>query len=381
MSKGRKPRAIDLDSVHVRPIRPPSKRCPEWYWRAVCYVSGKEETVWTGRATREEAKRIVNARMASGELFADRGGQEQEEITTLKDLLECWLGAQEQRADIAANTFPAYKKSAERLEKAIGAVLITGLHRGSLERYRDQRLREGAAPSTVGHELQVLRSAWRWGQDLGACPHHRLPSVRLPKERRYNHRTPTRGDVAKVLEELDGWQRLAVLLLYATGARPGEVTHLTWDDLDLERGLVHLGRHDGARKTGERTVPLSASVLEELEAWGQGERQGYVLRDEPDTARSVLGYYVKQACKRAGIEHWTPMGLRRLAEDELYRRVGDPSAAALFLGHSPEMAMRHYRRATVTDLREAMRAAELGKVPAGEVIDLKARTKTAHTSG
>ncbi len=367
MSKRSKPRSIDLDSVHVRQIRPPSKRSPDWYWRAVCYVNGKEETVWTGRASREEAKRIVNAKMANGELFTEKGSQE--EITTLKDLLECWLGAQKARVDLAANTYRGYKRAAERLEKAIGAVLITGLHRGSLERYRDQRLREDAAPSTVGLELQVLRSAWRWGQDLGVCPHHRLPSVRLPKQRRYSHRTPTRGDVAKVLEELDGWQRLAVLLLYATGARPGEVTHLRWEDVDFDQGLVHLGRHVGARKTGERTVPLPASILAALEAWGQGKRTGLVLRGEPETARSVLGFYVRQACNRAGIEHWTPMGLRRLAEDELYRRVGDPSAAALFLGHSPEMAMRHYRKATTTDLRQAMEAAELGKVPAGKVFE------------
>ena len=341
-------------------------------------MNGKEETVWTGRAEREEAKRIVNAKMASGELFADK---KEQPITTMRDLLECWVGAQEQRVDLAANTYRGYKKASERLVDSMGAVLISGLHRGSLDRYRDQRLRAGAAPSTVGLELQVLRSAWRWGQDLGVCPHHRLPTPRLPKERRYSHRTPTRGDVAKVLEVLDGWQRLAVLLLYATGARPGEVTHLRWDDLDLERGLAHLGRHVGARKTGERTVPLPASVLAELDAWGQGEREGYVLRGEPETARSVLGFYVKQACKRAGIEHWTPMGLRRLAEDELYRRVGDPSAAALFLGHSPEMAMRHYRKASTTDLRQAMEAAELGKVPAGEVIELNPRTKTAHTKG
>jgi len=370
MAKSKKPRAISIGAVNVRPMRAPSKRCPDWYWRAVCYVNGKEETVWTGRASRKEAERTVAALLASGDLFADK---QQQPIITMRDLLECWVGSQKQRADLAANTYRGYERSSVRLVKAMGDVLISGLHRGSLERYRDQRLRAGAAPSTIGLELQVLRSAWRWGQDLGFCPHHRLPTPRLPKERRYSHHTPTRGDVATVLELLDGWQRMAVLLLFATGARPGEVTHLRWEDVDLERGLVHLGRHVGARKTGERTVPLAASILDELEAWGQGKRTGLVLRGEPETARSVLGFYVRQACKRAGIEHWTPMGLRRLAEDELYRRVGDPSAAALFLGHSPEMAMRHYRKATTTDLRQAMEAAELGKVPSGQVLRFASR--------
>ncbi len=375
MARSKKPKSIDLGAVHVRPIRPPSKRCPEWYWRAVCYVNGKEETVWTGRASREEAERVVVAKMAGGELFTDKGT---EEITTAKDLLECWLGAQKEREDLAANTYRSYHNACAKLSKGLGSVQIGAMHRGSLERYRDQRLRAGAAPSTVRLELRVLCIAWGWGQDLGHCPSVRLKPPKLPKQPRYSRRTPTRGDVAKVLEQLEGWPRLAVLLLYATGARPGEVTHLRWEDLDLERGLVHLGRHDGARKTGERILPIRPEIVRALEAWGQGERVGCVLRDEPDTATSVLGHWIRRAAKRAEVEPFSPMGLRRLAEDELYRRVGDPSAAARFLGHSPRMAMEHYRRVNAMDLRQAMEAADLGKVPAGEVIELRPRTGTAH---
>ncbi len=378
MARSSKPRSIDVGAVHVRPIRAPSKRCPDWYWRAVCYVAGEEKTVWTGRASREDAERTVAALVAGGELFADKGGQE---ITTAKDLLECWLGAQERRADLAANTYRSYHNACAKLSKGLGDVPVDALHRGSLERYRDRRLREGGAPSTVRLELRVLCIAWGWGQDLGYCPSMRLKPPKLPREPRYSRRTPTRGDVAKVLEQLEGWPRLAVLLLYATGARPGEVTHLRWDDLDLDLGLLHLGLHDGARKTGERIVPIRPEIVRELEAWGQGEREGWLLRDEPQTATSVLGHWIQRASARAGVEPFSPMGLRRLAEDELYRRVGDPSAAARFLGHSPRMAMEHYRRVNAMDLRQAMEAADLGKVPEGKVIELEPRTATAHKTG
>lgn len=378
MGTARKPRPLDLGAVHVRAIRPPSKRAPEWYWRAVRYVNGREETVWTGRASREEAERTVAALVAGGDL----GPREKvAEVRTVRDLLECWVGAQEQRHDLAAHTFRGYKQAAGRVAEGMGDAALHALHRGTLERYRDQRLRAGGAPSTVGLEYQVMRSAWRWGQDLGFCPHHRLPTLRLPKESRYSRHTPSRGDVAQVLAALEGWQRVAVLLLYATGARPGEVTFLRWGDLDLDAGLVHLGRHEGARKTGERTIPIRPEVVRELRAWGPGEPGALVLRDQPETAKAVLGFYLRRACEQAGIEPWSPMGLRRLAEDELYRRVGDPSAAAAMLGHSPEMALKHYRRATADDLRRAMETAELGKVPAGEVIALEPRTRTAHKTG
>ena len=58
------------------------------------------------------------------------------------------------------------------------------------------------------------------------------------------------------------WHRLAVLLMWATGARPGEVCAATWGDLSGD--LLTLGNHDDARKTGARRVPLPPPVLAAL---------------------------------------------------------------------------------------------------------------------
>lgn len=61
--------------------------------------------------------------------------------------------------------------------------------------------------------------------------------------------------------------RLLLWLQYATGARIGEIAYLEWADVDLAAGTLALGRHLGARKTGERVVCLADEVLEELRAW------------------------------------------------------------------------------------------------------------------
>lgn len=368
MARARAPRALDLGAVHVRPIRPPSKRAPEWYWRAVRYVEGREETVWTGRASREEAERTVAALVAGGDL----GRREKPaEVRTLRDLLECWVGAQERRQDLAAATFVNYRRAASSVAERIGAVEIGATHKGTLERYRDQRLGEDCAPSSLRVEYQVLRSAWRWGQDMGLCPARRLDVPKVNGGRVTNGRTPTRGDVAKVLADLQArgsWAYLATLLLLATGARVGEVTHLRWADVDLAEGWLFLGRHDGARKTGEREVPFEAEVRRALEAAGPGRPGDLVLGQEPMHARSTLGLILKRACKRAGVQPFVPGGLRRLSEDEMYRAHRDPSVAAALLGHSEQTALRFYRKATRADLRAAVREVALGKVPAGEVV-------------
>jgi hypothetical protein len=58
--------------------------------------------------------------------------------------------------------------------------------------------------------------------------------------------------------------------------------------------------------------------------------------------------------------------------DALYRAGVDVSVAAAVLGHSPAVALRHYRRASEDDRHEAVRRARLGVVPVlGEVVPLR----------
>jgi integrase len=368
MSKSKKPRPIKLDEVTVHPIRPPTNRCPDWYWRAIRYVAGEQDTIWAGRGPRAEVKRIVNALQAEG-LPVTRTKNEAEPVRTVLDVLELWLGSLMGKTVPSERTRKNYERAAKNLKRGIGSVLLERLDADTLDRYRDDRLNDGAAPSTVRFDLQVLRSAWRWGHGHGFCRTATLPTVRLPERRAYNDRTPTRGDVAAVLEELDGWHRLALLLCYTTGARISEIMALRWADVDADTGLIRLGRHAGARKSGERVFPLPLEVLAELGEPGEPETTVLGIPAGLDGGR--LRHALTRACERAEVKPFSPHGLRRLATDELYRKVGDVSAAAAILGHSPEVALRYYRKASLDDVRAAVERAGLGSLPKGNVVPLK----------
>lgn len=56
--------------------------------------------------------------------------------------------------------------------------------------------------------------------------------------------------------------------------------------------------------------------------------------------------------------------------DLLYGGGCDIGTAAAFLGHSPAVALRHYRRAKPADLRAAAERAGLGRVPGGRILRL-----------
>jgi len=225
-------------------------------------------------------------------------------------------------------------------------------------------MKAGSAPATVRQELKKIQAAWSWGREMGLCPARDLSRVRVSGIGVRNKRTPTVGEVARVLAVMDGWPHLAIYLLYSTAGRPVDVAYLRWRDVELELAQVTLR---GKKK--ERQIPLDLEVVQALKTWGVGGPDDLVLGVSP---KMVLGHlssrYLAKACKTAGVHRFTPYGLRRCGEDRLARAGVDVAVYAAILGHSPAVALKHYRRATMDDCRAAMKRAALSHLPSGDVL-------------
>jgi hypothetical protein len=89
---------------------------------------------------------------------------------------------------------------------------------------------------------------------------------------------------------------------------------------------------------------------------------------------------LRVACKNAEVPYFAPGGARRFVVRELYRSGEDPSVAGAVVGHSPVVAMRHYRDVSQEEKREAMARARLGYglLPDldGQVIDFPERKRS-----
>lgn len=345
---------------HVGRVRLCVARGPRegrWYWRAQVREAGRYREVWCGWADEETAVREVAALVAQHGLHVPPG-----RVDTVADLLGYWKGHQRARTDIRERTRADATHLARRLRQELGAIRCDRLDRATLEAYRDRQIRAGMAPRTVAWHLSVLGAAWRYGRSVGLVEGD-YPAIRVRVEDRAPKVTPTPGQVAAVLDHLHGWRGTLARLLFATGARIGELAQLRWEDVDLEDGLVSL---EG--KTGPRTVPLPCGALEELAAL---PRSGtYVLGVQPRTAALGFRVALRAACDAAGVPRWTPHGFRRLATDTLYRSGVDVGTAAAYLGHSPQVALRYYRQASAEDLRAAVGKARLGVLPEGKVVAL-----------
>lgn len=374
----KRPKVIPIGSrVKVRAIRGPHKDgSGRWYWRAEAYdpATQSRATVWTGWALPRSVEAQVAALVASGsDLNAPKGPVD---LRTVRDLLECWLWHVEnvggRKGQVRPNTLRIYTAAARHLVCGLGDTRLDRLSAPQIEGHRDRRLRAGAAATTLRNEVDVLGFAWRWWMDRSPRPLKPLPKVAVKGGPVRNRRTPTRADVLAVLAQLDGWAELAVLLLFATGARPGEVRDLRWSDVDLVRHEARL-----AGKTGPRLVPLAGPAVSALQ-WararpGAADRER-VLSCSPATFDSYLGpHALRLACAAAGVPRFTPYGLRRAAVDAMARAGVDPKTAARFTGHSVSVMLTHYRTVTAEDLRAALAVSGLGSVEGPTVIPLRRR--------
>ncbi len=127
--------------------------------------------------------------------------------------------------------------------------------------------------------------------------------------------------------------------LLVTGARPGEVLALRWDDINIKwRGLTIRDKVEG-----ERIIPLTAYIAHLLH--GLPRRNEWVFAssrtDEPLTSPNNA---LSQACAVAGIDGLTLHGLRR-SFGTLAEWLEIPAGVvAQIMGHKPSAtAEKHYR--------------------------------------
>jgi len=320
-------------------------------------TTSEEVTLWTGWATRDEVEQICARLVQEGDLSPS--DNELEEMRTVQDLLECWVATQLERADLKAHGKRNYRQAGLHLVETSGKVHIGNVGPDVLARHRDRRMHRGAAASTVKQEIKVLRAAWAWGRKLGIVPDRPLGALKLKTPPVRNHHTPDATDVWKVLDLLEGWPEMAVRLIYATGARVGEIAVLRWRHVDLSRKTLEL-----RGKTGVRLIPMSTELVGPFRAWPRGGPDDLVLGVSENMVRSHLNTrYLVEACAQANVPRFTPHGLRRAAVDALLRAGVDVGTAAAILGHSPQVMLKYYRRATMDDQRKALETAKLGSVP------------------
>ena len=360
----RRPKGIDLDTVKVRVVRGPHRDDEQKrYWRAERYSGGGSHTVWTGWATRDEARQEVSVIVAAGREDTPQQppttSDEEPEIRTVKDLLRYYGGWVKDHPQRAEKTKANVRRALASLTRLSGEVLVERLDTATAEAFQQARLREEAASGTVKIEVATLVAAWNWGRERGVTPDKALRRPRLKYEKTRDDFTPSPAEFEKVrLAATRPWARLCLEIAAATGARMGEISRIEWRDVDLEGRAITIREGEG-KKTGRREVVIPDTLAAILDEVPEKQREGRLLGIKPSSADSMLSVLLREYCDTAGVRHFTVHGIRRMVIDQYYTAGVDVGTVAQQLGQSPEVALRYYRQSTPAQRRRAVALAGL----------------------
>lgn len=341
-----------------------------WYWRVSVRGDGRRQVVTRDVLTHPWATEAEVAR-AVGVYVA--GAARPAGAWTLRDLLEEWLGAYQERATLSPYTQALALQTCTALSLLGGPVMDRPLERitsGDLEDLVEGWRRADGRPRAVTTRrlaLSIIRQAWRWAlaRDRIDVRVPEVPRIRDPRPREKPR--ATREDAVALLEALHlPWHRAAVHLLWARGVRPGELEGLRVRDWSPARGELRV-----AGKTGHRAIPLGAHTDAgcALTALAEGQPPDASLWPVTRPAQA-LRFALRGAAERAGIPARNATTFRRAVVDRLYELDGDPVAAGAVVGHSPSTALLYRSRAKSTAVARAAAALDADRLPRGELVAL-----------
>lgn len=141
-------------------------------------------------------------------------------------------------------------------------------------------------------------------------------------------------------------QRAIVTLLLDTGMRASELTGLTPEAIDSERGLIRVrGKGDKARE-----VALNGEPQQALEAYlvDRGHHDGPLWPESFD--RKSLGNLLNALSKRAGVKRVFPHRFRHTFASRFLRETGNPLALQALMGHTSLVMVQRYIAAAQAEI-------------------------------
>ena len=156
-------------------------------------------------------------------------------------------------------SFAFYRRTLKQFQALIGDITLNSITPKHVDLYKIERMKK-ISPVSVNIELRMLRAALytalRW-KLVEHNPFSKPQFARIPEQQPTFF---TKEDFYKLVSLIkENWLRELVVFAVLTGMRRGEIVNLRWQDVDLQRKVIHIQSNLNFRtKQGKRrTIPLS----------------------------------------------------------------------------------------------------------------------------
>ena len=216
--------------------------------------------------------------------------------------------------------------------------------------------RPGPQGRTIWTELGHLRSALRYAAEKNLID--KAPKIYRPERPAPRDKRMTRDEILRFLDVCEFPHiKLFAILAITTAARSGALLGLTWDRVDLEGALIHLGDPGRARTNkGRASLPMNSTARAALAEFTVGthlrirdrmgrracgvDQEGHPQRGR--SCRPTLGYRTRLPALRRLLHGrgWCPDG----GDRAIPRSFGQPSYGKGLRPVQPDASAKSRRR-------------------------------------
>ncbi|WP_077962402.1 tyrosine-type recombinase/integrase [Ensifer adhaerens] len=247
---------------------------------------------------------------ARGEVRAGVHVAESESVTVGK-AGELWLATADARG-LERSTADQYRQHVEiHIKPFLGATKLSKLNVAAVRSFEDKLRSEGRSPAMVRKVLVSLGSLLADAQERGHVARNVVREKSKTRQRGVDRRVekrqkgklrvgvdiPTPAEIRAIVGALEGrWRPLFLTAIFA-GLRASELRGLTWRDVDLKKGIIHVRQRadrfneigQPKSEAGERSVPIPPVVTEALTGWKKVCPKGDLNLCFPTGAGSIEG--------------------------------------------------------------------------------------------
>lgn len=267
------------------------------------------------------------------------------------------LWKEEKRQFVKKSTFAAYSLIVEtHLQPVFGN--LTAVTENDVQDFVLHKLNGGLSQKTIKDMLIVLRMILKFGAKKNYCVYAPIDVI-FPTDRERQElevlSIANQKKIMRFVEDNFTFRNLGIFICLSTGIRIGEICALTWDDIDIENGVIHIRKtiqriyvkENGIKKTellidtpktatSMRDIPMIKDLYEILKPLKKVVNNDYfVLTNEatPTEPRTYRNYY-KKLLDKLGIPPIKFHGLRHSFATRCIESKCDYKTVSVILGHS-----------------------------------------------
>ena len=268
--------------------------------------------------------------------------------------------------DRASGTLECYKRSLQAFGGYLASLKVQYVDEvtlGNLEGFKQHRIkRDQCDPSTAYHDAITVKGAFKWAAKAsrGYLTFNPALDWETPKPVKPKRKTYTLEEVEKLEGSVRELLRPIVTVLAWSGLRISELVNLRWQDIDLERRLIHIRVQEAWKPKGkrDRVVPMHPKVEAAIRNQPLGTYVFSYRAEKQALNRTVVLRWIKAEQEKLGMDVSDLHAFRRFFATTMIRRGVDAETVRQWGGwKSFNTMLRYLADVNSTDSVKAMDAA------------------------